>query len=163
MWNIKKIYTMGDIHRILGKYVINIYYFNTNLIRRAKSHEVDRHGSPDQTRRACQRDAIQHFWWSYCFSDRFMIYHATVIQTLWNKYLGSTVQGLLTKGKHILERTIVKFFFAYFEARARSWVEKHSKYIGEMHFCYRICKLYFETDKVYLVQILCGAIWMTSK
>ena len=29
---------------------INIYYYNSNLIRSAGSRQVDRHGSPDQTR-----------------------------------------------------------------------------------------------------------------
>ena len=30
---------------------IYIYYYNSNLIRSAGSRKVDRHGSPDQTRR----------------------------------------------------------------------------------------------------------------
>ena len=32
-------------------YLIYIYYYNSNLIRSAGSRQVDRHGSPDQTRR----------------------------------------------------------------------------------------------------------------
>ena len=30
---------------------LHIYYYNSNLIRSAGSRQVDRHGSPDQTRR----------------------------------------------------------------------------------------------------------------
>ena len=29
-------------------YIINIYYYNSNLIRIARSRQVDRHGSPDR-------------------------------------------------------------------------------------------------------------------
>ena len=47
--------TLCDINTIktdnIGGYIINIYYYNCNLIRSAGSRQVDRYGSPDQTRR----------------------------------------------------------------------------------------------------------------
>ena len=71
----------------VGKGVINLNYYNSNLIRSAGSRQVDRHGSPDQTRldlviRACQRDVIRHFWSSYCYNDKFIIYRSHIIKKL---------------------------------------------------------------------------------
>ena len=57
--------------------------------------------------RACQRDVIRHFGSSYCYNDKFIIYPSNVIEKLRNKYLGSTVQRLITKETHILNGTIV--------------------------------------------------------
>ena len=110
--------------------------------------------------RACQWDMIWHFGSSYCHNDEFVIYPSHVIKKHWNKYLWKSFQLLYIEEKQILKRTTLIFSML----TIKSWARNHSKCIRKMHgfmFRSRICRFHIETDKVYLVQILCDVIAMT--
>ena len=89
---------------------------------------------------AFQRDMVWHFGSSYYYNDKFIIYPSHVIEKLWNKYLGSTVQCFITKEKHFqkeLSYMYHSFFyvFEFYKPWARSWVKNHSKCIRKIRLC----------------------------
>ena len=84
--------------------LINIYYYNSNLIRSVGSLPVDRRGSPDQTWQN-GRSASRLIWWSVPINKMWsgtldqvtvimknIIYPSNINKKPWNKYLGSTVR-----------------------------------------------------------------------
>ena len=104
---------------------INIYYYNSNLIQSAESHENDRHGSSDQTRRRASSLILRFTPVNETYSgisDQVTFIMINVLYTLPTlsknfeiKYLGSSVQRLFTKEKHILKELSLIFFFAYYK------------------------------------------------
>ena len=81
--------------------------------------------------RACQRDWNKHFGSSYCYNDKFIIYPFSVIEKVWNKYLGSTVQRSFTKEKYISKKN----YRIVYKPWAKSWVKNNSECIRKICLC----------------------------
>ena len=118
----------------------HIYLYNSNLIRSAGSRQVYRHQlqiKRDAERWLCCSDPRlstrrnKHFGSSYCNNDKFIIYPFPVIEKVWNKYLGSTVQRLFTKEKYISKKNYRNFYKPW----AKSWLKNRFECIRKIRLC----------------------------
>ena len=89
---------------------------------------------------------IGHFGSSYCYNYKFIIFPSNVFEKLRIKYLGSFVQRLFTKEKHILKRTYIVNFSMLTINPERGLKLTFQK--DAFMFWSRVCRFYFETDKV---------------
>ena len=136
--------------------IIYIYYYNSNLIRSDGSRQVDRHGSPDQTRRGASRlilwSAPANETWSG-ISDQVTVIMIDLLYTLhtsWKYFEINCSMFIYWRKAHFKNNYRYYFFNVYYNPWARSSVriiKMHQKDTFMLRS--RICRLYFEKDKLH--------------